>query len=139
MAPRELVIPSDLIGVARAHLQACLPEEGCGLMGGEEFRVERIIPISNAAHRKDRFRMDPGEQVEALASLEADGLDLVAIYHSHPHGPAEPSWIDLSEAAYPDTAYLVFSSPEAGWVARAFQIDRGRANEIEIRMVPEGG
>lgn len=123
----------------RAHLQACLPEEGCGLMGGVDFRVERVIPISNAAHRTDRFRMDPREQIEALASLEADGLELVAIYHSHPQGPAELSSTDLNEAAYPDSAYLIFSSPEAGWVARAFRIARGNAHEVVIRMEPEGG
>lgn len=138
MDERPLRIPSRLIKEVRSHLQSCLPEEGCGLMGGVDFRVACVIPVSNAAHRRDRFRMDPREQVDGLVSLETGGLELVAIYHSHPVGPSGPSATDLNDAAYPDAAYLVFSSPDQGWPARAFRIVQGEAHEIDIRIDPEG-
>ena len=138
MNERPLRIASRLIQEARSHLESCLPEEGCGLMGGVDFRVARVIPVSNADHRSDRFRMDPREQVDGLVSLEAGGLELLAIYHSHPAGPSGPSATDLNDAAYPEAAYLVFSSPDEGWPVRAFRIVRGKAHEIDIRIDPEG-
>lgn len=138
MAGQVLLIPHDRIREIRTHLQACLPEEGCGLLGGAEGRVERVFPVRNVTHRADRFRMDPEQQIEGLLSLEVDGLELVAIYHSHPHGPDRPSSIDLAEAAYPEAAHLIFSSPETGWPVRAYRIADGSAREIQITQEPVG-
>lgn len=121
-----------------AHVQDCLPEEACGLLGGSRGRATKAIPVTNADHSRFRFRMDPREQVEAMASLEESSLELVAIYHSHPEGPSGPSPIDLREAAYPEAVYLILSSSESGWKGRAFRIHEGGWSEIEIVVTPGG-
>lgn len=139
MVGQALFIPRDRVREIRTHLQSCLPEEGCGLLGGTQGRVTRVLPVPNVTHRSDRFRMDPERQVEAMLSLEADGLQLVAIYHSHPQGPDALSSIDLAEAAYPEAVYLVFSSSETGWPVRGYQISGGSAREIQVLEEPAGG
>ena len=44
--------------------------------------------------------------LRALKAIQAEELELVAIYHSHPHGPAQFSRTDQQKAAY-DVPYLI--------------------------------
>lgn len=115
------------------HVQRCLPEEACGLLGGRAHKVELVIPVENAAHSPVRYRMDPQQQVHALLSLEERGMELVGIFHSHPLGPAGFSTTDFEEAAYPEAAYLIWSHTTGAWVCRAFRIFEGaRVEEISL-------
>ncbi|MGH2605377.1 MAG: Mov34/MPN/PAD-1 family protein, partial [Anaerolineales bacterium] len=127
-----LTITDDQWASMVAHVQSCLPEEGCGLLEGLRGRVDYVIPVTNADHSPFRFRMEPREQIEAMGSIEERGLELVGIYHSHPNGPSGPSPIDLAEAAYPEAIHLILSSPEGRWQARAFRIRDGRGDEIRF-------
>jgi proteasome lid subunit RPN8/RPN11 len=116
-----------------AHVAAHAPEEACGLVGGVGGRAARVVPVENALHSPAAYAMEPQAQVEAMMAFERDGLDLLAIFHSHPGGPAVPSQADVRQAYYPDSLYLIFSPGRAGgWQARAFQIDEGRVTEAEL-------
>jgi proteasome lid subunit RPN8/RPN11 len=82
------------------------------------------------------YEMDPGELVTALRELRNTGEELVAIYHSHPHGPAHPSQTDIKRAYYPEAAHLIVSlaEPERPRTA-AFRILDGQATEIEVHVI----
>jgi proteasome lid subunit RPN8/RPN11 len=93
-----------------AHLQACYPLEGCGLLAGDgEGRVTAVYPIENMLRSPTAYEMEPRQQIEAMLALEAAGWQLVAIYHSHPQGPEEPSPTDIALAFYPEVAYVIVS------------------------------
>jgi proteasome lid subunit RPN8/RPN11 len=123
-----------LVDEMLAHVLRCLPEEACGLVAGRGERALAVIPVTNAAHSRARFRMDPREQVAALHAIERDGLDLLAIYHSHPAGPSGPSGTDLREAAYPEAAYLIWSVEGDGWRLRAFDLRGPAPTEIRVEV-----
>jgi proteasome lid subunit RPN8/RPN11 len=77
--------------------------------------------------------MEPAPQVRAIVDIEAAGLEFLAIYHSHPDGPARPSLTDLVQAYYPEQAYIIVSLADpAQPVVRAFLLADGRAREIPI-------
>jgi proteasome lid subunit RPN8/RPN11 len=69
----------------------------------------------NAANSALRYVMDPMEQYRLQESIEADGLDLGAIYHSHTRSDPVPSETDINlaklgdtdEPAFPGTLYLI--------------------------------
>jgi proteasome lid subunit RPN8/RPN11 len=90
-----------------AHLAACLPEEGCGLVGGLGQAAQRWSAVENSLHSPVRFRMDAARQLAVLQQFEADNLELLAIIHSHPHGPPHPSSTDLAEFYYPGVFVLI--------------------------------
>ncbi|ELZ61216.1 MULTISPECIES: desampylase [Halorubrum] len=70
--------------------------------------VERAYAAENVADRPQiRYRIDPEEQLELLEAIEADGLDAVGFYHSHPAGPTEPSETDAARATWPDRSYVI--------------------------------
>ena len=120
----------------RQHVESQAPLEACGLLAGRRDSVERVLPIANHAASPRRFRMDPVEQLRALEWIESAGLDLLAIFHSHPAGPEGLSPVDIEEAAYP-VVHLVWSRRAEGWTALGFRIEAGRLNEIILRVLKE--
>ncbi len=123
---------NELLG----HLNRCLPEEACGLIGGEGEEVYTLYPVTNILHSPIRFTMDPQEQVNALYSMEEEGECLLAIYHSHPTGPTGLSSTDIEEYAYTEAAQLIFSPCSDTWRCRAFRIVSAVWEEFDIRVEP---
>lgn len=119
----------------RSHIEGCLPEEGCGLIGGREGRGQMVYPVENELHNPRRFRMAGEGQLRVFQQMEEKGLELLAIYHSHPAGPPQPSETDLAEFAYPGVAYLIWSPDEAGWQVRGFLIAGLNYQEIDLIWV----
>jgi len=116
------------------HVQECLPEEACGLLAGREGRVSQVMPVENSAHSAIRFRMDPQAQVSGLLGIEAQGLELVAIYHSHPSGPETPSETDRAEVYDPEALVLVWCFGSRGWQARAFDLGGNDLLEVPVEV-----
>jgi proteasome lid subunit RPN8/RPN11 len=65
--------------------------------------------------------------------VDAAGDEVVAIFHSHPSGPAVPSATDRRESRY-DAVHLVAGiAPGEGFELRAWRIRDGDASEVELR------
>ncbi len=116
------------------HVAAEAPLEACGLVAGRDDGVSvAVYPIPNALHSPTRYRMDPRAQVRAFFAMEAAGLTLLAIYHSHPQGPPRPSATDLREATY-TVPYLIWAPVGETWLARAFLLGNDGAREVPLRL-----
>jgi len=118
------------------HAQEEAPNECCGLLAGRNGRVERVYPGTNVDHSPYTYLMDPKEQLAAFKEMEAAGLDLVGIYHSHTHTAAYPSRTDVAKAFYPDALYVIVSlakrdAPDI----RAFRVADGQIHEESV-IVP---
>jgi proteasome lid subunit RPN8/RPN11 len=118
------------------HILACMPEEGCGLLAGRDGLVTLALHVENAEHSPVRYRMEPRAQLEGLLSIEAQGLDLLGIYHSHPAGPAVPSATDRAEVYDPETPVLIWCFGAQGWNARAFAMREDCPVDVPIEIVP---
>ena len=124
----------DHMEFMQAEVIHWLPEEACGLLAGEHSEVKKILPIQNEMHSPTRFRMVAQELLNAFNWMEANQLELVAIYHSHPTGPGEPSLTDVAEAYYPDIVSLIWSPAAYKWHCKAFLIDNRQVVEIPINI-----
>ncbi len=116
------------------HVDEQAPIEACGLLGGSNSRVLQVVPVKNAAESQVRYRMDPAEQVGALFGFEESGIELVAIYHSHPSGPPGPSSIDIREDAYPEVYQLIWILEAGDWVCRAYRYGDSGAVEVPLGL-----
>jgi proteasome lid subunit RPN8/RPN11 len=97
------------------HVLACLPEEACGILSGTQDRVVvSVIPITNELHSPTAFQMAPIEQIQAFLQLEKNNLEMIAVYHSHPNGPAQPSESDIDQFRYPGVIQLIWSFQDSG-------------------------
>ena len=126
-----LIVNGVLLDEMLAHVAGLWPEEACGLVGGRDGRAVRLYPVENTRHSPVAFEMDPLQQIKAMLAMEAEGLDLIAIYHSHPDGPARPSATDVANAYYPDAVQLIISlADRARPSVRAFTIVDGTVAEV---------
>ncbi len=118
------------------QLQEAYPLEACGLLAGCAGFVSQLYAVENHLRSPVAYEMEPIQQLQALLSLEEAGLELLAIYHSHPSGPQTPSPADIAQAYYPGVAQLIVSLRERRRpVARAFVIDDGDFQEIAWQSV----
>lgn len=116
------------------HVDRQVPLEACGLLAGQNDRVEKVILVRNQAQSPVRFVMDPYEQIQAFDWIESNGLDLLGIFHSHPAGPETVSATDIAEAAY-KVVHLIWSRNEDHWQGRGFWIENGQATDVSLKIV----
>ena len=115
------------------HINYEAPLEACGLLGGKNQRVELVLPVKNEAESRVRFKMEPRAQLRAMNQIESEGLDVLAIFHSHPKGPSAPSPTDVAEAAYP-VVNIIWSKAGRRWQARGFWIEAGQVTEVPLTV-----
>ena len=127
-------IAKELIDEIVAHSRDDLPNECCGLIGGNDGAATSVHRARNAAGTWLRYELHPTDQLRIMNRLEEDGEDLVGIYHSHTKSEAYPSQTDINLASnWPDPLYLICSLADADApVVRAFSIRDGRVEEVEL-------
>jgi proteasome lid subunit RPN8/RPN11 len=146
------------------HAEADYPAECCGILLGhaegdskqvlevvalvnlrhDPARAQELLPLDDPDRETDRnrFLIDPKEQLRAEKDARARGLAVVGYYHSHPDHPARPSVYDR-EHAWPWYSYVIVAV-EAGkaghttsWVLRddrsAFEPEGIARGEARVR------
>jgi proteasome lid subunit RPN8/RPN11 len=131
---RQLIMNREHWQQMLHHVDNHIPLEVCGLLAGTDDRVEKVMEVRNQAQSPVRFVMDPYEQLKAFDWIEASGLDLLGIFHSHPAGPETASATDIAEAAY-DVVHIIWSRMEDRWQARGFWIEDGDVSEVILRII----
>lgn len=129
-----LRVPRSIVEVMTSQSLAEYPHEVCGLIGGTAGKGHELCQIRNIAPMPEcQYLMDPAELVQTLERFEANGLDLVGIYHSHPLGPAHPSETDIAESYYPDVVYVIISLELPGVPdVTAWSINDGQAALVRL-------
>lgn len=106
--------------------------EVCGLLAGRDGVVTRVIPCANVSPTPMTNYRVADRDLLHVPRLEDEGLELVAIYHSHPVTVPYPSPTDVAEVRYPDALYVLLSlrrgldQPEL----KAYAIEKGIVREI---------
>lgn len=112
------------------HGAATYPNECCGILLGNAQGAEKdvceVVPLKNLRldparaqellplespgmeSERNRFLIDPLEQLRVEKSARARKLDVLGYYHSHPDHPARPSEYDR-EHAWPWYSYIIVS------------------------------
>ncbi len=111
------------------------PLECCGVLLGLRGEVSEIRPLSNlAANPRQEFTAAPMELLQALMDAEARGLELLAVYHSHPEGPAIPSKQDIAAATYPGVAQLIIGRRRERMEMAAWRVEAGEVTRWPLRI-----
>jgi proteasome lid subunit RPN8/RPN11 len=131
----DLLLVHGILEQIVDHAKQAYPKEGCGLLVGLDA-VERFIAMNNVGVSTAEYEMDPAELIQALREMRNSGERLIAIYHSHPHGPAELSQKDIEQAYYPEAAQLLVSLADLERPqCAAFRIIGGTPFQIELHVI----
>ena len=139
-------LKAELLESIRSHGARQYPNECCGMLlgraDGAAKEVAEVVPLRNLRQdsaraqdllpledpgresEKNRFLIDPLEQLRVEKDARARALDVLGYYHSHPDHPARPSNYDR-EHAWPWYSYVILS------------VEQGEARELTSWVLSE--
>ena len=141
-----LKVTEKHLAAIRAHGSRTYPAECCGILLGhandEQRVVTEVVPLRNLRHdpqraqallpleepgresERNRFLIDPQDQLRVENDARARQLTVLGYYHSHPDHPARPSRYD-QEHAWPWYSYVILS------------VEQGAARELNCWVLAE--
>ncbi len=130
-----LRIPKGFADSIIEQARAEHPNEACGLLAGNDGAATKLYRMTNAERSPVIYRMEPADQLRVFNDIEEQGLDLVAIYHSHTRSAAYPSATDVQLAYYPEAVYLIVSLADPDRAdLRGFKITDGKVEEVGLEI-----
>ena len=118
------------------HAYACHPEEACGLLAGAHAKdVQLVFPTTNILRSSTNYTIDPKEHLSAIREADAAGLEIIGVFHSHPHTVGYPSATDVSLAPDPTWLYILVGMQDFEMpTVRGFRIDDGEITEVPLEF-----
>jgi [CysO sulfur-carrier protein]-S-L-cysteine hydrolase len=162
--PFQLIVPRDIYEGMISQARSELPNECCGLLAGRvqeagvrgqeaEVRSQRseirgqeadasravitaqrryALVNSNASPRE--YLSDARSMFEAVRDMRRFGLEIVAIYHSHPTSAPVPSRTDLERNYSPEVMNLIISLQSDEPQIRAWWLEENGYREADWRL-----
>jgi len=118
-----------------------LPDEACGLLigplginGGPTGVITQARPCRNADASARTYTVDPRDMLAAMRAAEAEGDEIVGVWHSHTHTDAYPSPTDVRQAVDPMWWYPIVSLRDGEPVLRVYRIVDGAIVEGHVEL-----
>ncbi len=127
---------TEMIG----HAVLGLPDEACGLFAGKfgGDRVERFLPMRNIAESSRIYQLDGQEMMAVEREVDASGLAIIGVMHSHTHTTNYPSPTDVADAARFDPfgtwRFVIVSLKHPDPSLRSYRIVDGEVTEEQVRV-----
>jgi [CysO sulfur-carrier protein]-S-L-cysteine hydrolase len=134
-----LLLPQPVYDQMVAHCLTGLPDEACGLLGGDLASGQALTcyPTRNLAASAKLYTVDPKEHLRADRDAESLGNSIIGVFHSHTHTEAYPSPTDVAQAPDPEWHYVVVSLRDIVPVVRSYRIVDGVITEEPVRLQPQ--
>jgi proteasome lid subunit RPN8/RPN11 len=133
-----LRLPAQVYTQIVAHCLNGLPDEACGLLGGDlgTGAVRRCYPTRNVAASAKLYTVDPKEHLQADRDAEANAMVIMGVFHSHTHTDAYPSPTDVAQAPDPQWHYVLVSLRDTHPMLRSYLIVGERIEEEAVLVEP---
>jgi len=129
-------ISRRLLDRLQAQSAAAGGREICGLLLGEEGRIDEALAVPNIAADPERaFELDPAVHLRRSREARQAGSRVIGHYHSHPGGSPMPSAIDAARADVEGAYWLILTGDACGlWIARKGGEWEGAFDRIELEL-----
>jgi proteasome lid subunit RPN8/RPN11 len=131
-----IVLPENVRAKLASHARREAPREAVGLIAGtSDGMAVASFELPNLGEL-DEFFADPYAQYQAEARIAAAGLQIIAIYHSHPGGGPDLSPSDRLGAERWSCAQVVIAPghiPAERERIRAYRITEAGVDELLVQ------
>jgi proteasome lid subunit RPN8/RPN11 len=117
-----------LEGIAKG----ALPNESCAFLLGHNDKVKEILEVRNSDESPVTFRIESKDLLNAYYLAESKGLQVIAIFHSHPTKPW-PSSTDVKFMEINPIVWVIYSTTDGQ--LKAFIHDDDLVKEVHIRII----
>ena len=128
-------IKKDIQDKIIKHAQEEAPIEACGYLASQDGVIVRHYEMKNIDQSSEHFSFDPKDQFFVVRDARAQGLEISAMYHSHPASPARPSAEDIRLAYDPSLSYVIVSLAGGRRDVKSFRIVRSNAAAEEMEII----
>jgi proteasome lid subunit RPN8/RPN11 len=141
-----LQLPQTMLDEMVSHATEDLPNECCGIIAGKDGVATRFYRTGNAEASPFRYSIDPRDLLRIEREMDAEGWQVLVIYHSHVASDAYPSPTDVRLSQwqgtdppvdlYPGAHYVLVSLKDrAEPVVRSYQISKGVVTEEDLLVI----
>ncbi len=132
----RLVIPDLLLEEVIEHARREQPLECCGLLAGHIVdgigTVTTRFELGNDATSATEYQSNARDMLFAFRTMRERGLELLAIYHSHPTSDPVPSRHDIERNTYGETAaHVIVGLATTPPVVKAWWLTETDYREVE--------
>jgi proteasome lid subunit RPN8/RPN11 len=129
---KTLIITESQKRILVEHADKHAPNESCALLFGKEkddaYTVNEVFLTVNADESPINFTISNDELLRGYREAERRHLDVIGIFHSHPHSEAAPSSTDRKFMEINPVVWVIFSNKLQSFEAYIL--------ETEIRSIP---
>jgi [CysO sulfur-carrier protein]-S-L-cysteine hydrolase len=120
------------------HCYDGLPLEACGLLAGPKGSDSATVcyPTRNAARSSRVYEVHGLDYRDADDDAEANGLEILGVFHSHTHTDPYPSPTDVASALFPQWHYVLVSLRDEAPMTRSYRIVDGKIAEEPVVVIP---
>lgn len=105
-------ITPQALGEVHRHARDGYPFEICGMLitnrGSDVVTEVRRVRNTVVDRARDRYEMDPRDQIRIQRECDATDREIIGYYHSHPDHPAQASVTD-AQRSWAGPIYLIVS------------------------------
>lgn len=122
----KIILSQKQRRVLKGHAQNYFPYESCALLFGKADKdtaeISEIFLAQNTEKSSVSFTISNDELIRGYSKAESIGLDVVGIFHSHPHSEAVPSSTDRKFMEINPVVWIIYSSVDDNF--KAYLLDK---------------
>jgi proteasome lid subunit RPN8/RPN11 len=127
---KTIILTKEQKEILINHAKRMAPNESCALLFGKEEQdriiVKDLFLTENTDNSPINFTISNEELLKGYQKAESKKLDVVGIFHSHPHSEAVPSTTDKKFMEINPVTWIIFSNKS----------DELKAYLLESKIVP---
>lgn len=113
---KTIVLSQNQKQILIEHAKKTAPSESCALLFGKDdtdtATVKEVFLAKNIENSPVNFTISNEELLAGYQEAERNGLDVIGIFHSHPHSEAVPSHTDKKFMTINPVIWVIFSNKE---------------------------
>lgn len=109
-----------------------LPNESCAFLLGHNDKVREILEVRNSDESPVTFRIKSRDLLHTYYLAESKGMQVIAIFHSHPTRPW-PSSTDVKFMEINPVVWVIYSTTDGQ--LKAFIYDDDLVKEVHIKII----
>jgi [CysO sulfur-carrier protein]-S-L-cysteine hydrolase len=129
---KTIFLSSAQIRKLEGIAKGALPNESCAFLLGHNDKVKEILEVRNSDESPVTFRIESKDLLNAYYLAESKGLQVIAIFHSHPTKPW-PSSTDVKFMEINPIVWVIYSTTDGQ--LKAFIHDDDLVKEVHIRII----
>ncbi len=134
-----MVISRELLDQLIEHALADAVNEVCGVLSvdpGPPAQAVRSYRATNIHHSPLKFEIDSLELLELWQTIEGEGFQMGAVYHSHVRSAPYPSQTDINFAAsWPGVEWIIIGLGEGEPEVCSYLIVGSEVTEVPLEIV----